>query len=273
MKNFDPLSDTILNYVKGQLGTKELHNFTEQLNADSELREEVAFQRLVMDSLASMNNDQLRTHIQTSIHQIDSASDQTTSISNTELQTSRKKKVFSLKKQWLSIAASLLFLICLGGLWYINDNFSDQSLADANHKLPSPSFQFKGDQSSSNKDIFKQVSAAYSSKDYPKAIELLSSVTPSPEYNKARFHLGNLYLETDQATNAISVFEDLLTKNDIRYQEEVQWLVAVAYLQNNEPDQSRKALRPILKDPAHSFYKQAVTLAKNLNSPLRIFVF
>ncbi len=273
MQNFDPTSDKISRYLAGKMTDEGLAAFNEQLKADPELKEEVAFRKMVMESVKSQSNEQLRAQINTVVKEAHTLAGQSSpgAMPAREL-SNRTAKVISLNRRILSIAASVLILILLGASWYANRQFSNDSLVASNFELKTPTSNLRGennDETDFNNDVMK----AYSNKDFHKAAELLASIPPSPIYNKAQFHLGNLYLKLNNPSRAIVVFQNLLKKNDPRYQEEVQWLLCLAHLKNNDVKQTTQTLESILQNQEHSFYSNALQLKKKLYSPWRKIVF
>ena len=264
MEKFDQISDKITKYLMGNLSSPELEAFSAQLNADSELKEEVEFRRFVMEGVKSFNNEKLRASISSSMKEVEKPTGQI-SDKTTSTKSSSSGKIISFGRRQMAIAASVLVLLTFGTFWNANQNYSNPSLVASYHDLPSPSVGLKGD-AENNSDLFKEVAAAYSSKDFAEAIRQLSSVQPSPSYNKAQFHLGNTYLEVNQPQDAIKVFQALLKIRDVRYQEEVEWLLAVAHLQNDDLSSTNKQLNEILQNKDHSMYEKALELKKQLNS-------
>ncbi len=274
MKDFDNISDTITKYLNGKLDVKELATFSKQLKTNPELKEEVVFRRIVMEGAKSLSNDQLRTQIKSTIKELNNGSKadepfQANQAANDSPPATAR--IVPMGKKLMAIAASLLILVAIGGLWNANRNYTNSSLAMANHDLPSPAIGLKGD-IENNATLFKEVADAYSSKDYGTAVELLSSVQPSPSYNTAQYHLGNLYLKIQQPEKAIGIFEGLSKTGDVRYEEEVQWLLAIAHLENNDIASTEKQLGEILQNTDHSMYDKASNLQNQLNSFWRILV-
>ncbi len=268
MKDFYQISDTITKYLKGQLSGEELTAFSSQLDTDPELREEVAFQKLVMEGIKSSANEQLRAQIKSTIIEMDAEpnADQQPKADETIVSTSQSNtKIIPLGKRILSIAASLLILLAVGGLWNANQNYTNNSLISAYHDLPSPTIGLKGN-AENNANLFKEVAKAYSDEDYREAIRLLNTVQASPIYTKAQYHLGNVLLEIQQPEEAIEVFEGLLTTGDVRYKDLAEWLLAIAYLQKNDLEKTESQLDKILQNPDHSMHGKAAQLKKQLNS-------
>lgn len=253
MENFNPESERISRYLLQKMTPEEAASFDRQLTVDQELKEEVDFRRLVMESVQSLGNDQLRESIKTSIKNFPD-----------EQPLPKRAKFRFLKSRVLTMVASLLLLLALGGLWYANQTYSNATLFADNFELPIPDFT-RGD-NSNQPDLFEKVMNAYSANDYNAAIALLASVPPSPEYNKAQFHLGHLYLKTKQSENAISVFQGLIERGDVRYDEEGEWLLVLAHLQHDQPEKGREYLDHILQNPGHEMHNKALALQKKMNN-------
>lgn len=170
-----------------------------------------------------------------------------------------------------SIAASISILILAGALWFANANFSNQALVADHFQLPA--FTQRDIDNDNLDELSKKVADAYAAKDYIQAISLLSSIPESPLYNEAQYHLGNLYLETNQPAKAIAPLETLIDRNDARYVENAQWLLVVAHLKNDDLEKTKLSLETILQNPNHFKYGQAKELKKKMSAFWRNFVF
>ena len=139
MKDFDDISSTITKYIKGLLTGKELEAFTQQLERDSELREEVEFRKLMIDGIKILGDQRLKKNIERVKRNIkDEESDPD------EVHVGRLKiktlnwNIIPSKKRIVWIAASVLLAI-LSGFLYANLNYTNQKLAAKNYSFSSVS--------------------------------------------------------------------------------------------------------------------------------------
>lgn len=174
-------------------------------------------------------------------------------------------------KRIYAIAASIVILIAIGNFWYANKTYSNKALIAKYFNLQEPSL--RDVQNAQGDDFFKQLSEAYSLKDYDRAIVLLSEAPSSFNYPMAQFHLGNLYLTTGKSAQAVEVFIALEKIEDKRYVDELVWLQALAFLQNNDEKEAIRRLEIILQNQEHSLHKQASELHLKLESSWRKIVF
>ncbi len=187
------------------------------------------------------------------------------------IHTKIKRKQLSFPIKIYSIAASIAVLIVIGNLWYATKTYSDKALIAHFHKLPEPTLRDTGVEQENL--LINQLSEAYSTKDYNKAIALWSKVSTDSSYEMAQFHLGHLYLKTGASPQAIEVLNSLQETGDKRYMEDVDWLLAMAYLQNNEETKALTQLEKIVQNPGHSLYSQAKEMQSKLTSNWRKLVF
>ncbi len=278
MKNFDQISDTITSYVSGRLSGEGLESFMQKMQDDPDLKEEVAFRRLVAEGAKAFGNEQLRNQIRQGIEE---ASEEDTSEQKQQQVTAQppniktlRPKIIPMRRRLMAIAAAIMVLVVAGMFRHANNQYSNQALVADNHAMPSPAILLKGGDADDTKNIFAKAADACSTKDYEKGIALLASVPPSDAaYNKAQFHLGNLYLTTEQPKKAIGVFSSLKETGDVRYAEDTDWLLILAFLQNGDLEKVKLGLDAILQNPDHSLFNQASSLQKKLNSAWRGLVF
>lgn len=244
--------DKIEDFVAGRLSAEQEQTFKAKMEAEPEFLQEVEAHQDAHDVVGMYAKIRMKEKVK-SLHQ----KSKTTS------------GVFQ-KKNYL-VAASISILMIMSGFWFAGTNFSNQALVADNFQLPTFSQRNIGNNNAD--EISKQVKDAYTNKDYEQAISLLSSIPQSLAYNKAQYHLGNLYLQEKHSLNAIAVFQDLIESGDTRYLEDAQWLLVIAHLQNDDVELAKLSLEQILQTPGHSLYNRALEMKKKLNSFWREIVF
>ena len=73
-------------------------------------------------------------------------------------------------------------------------------------------------------------------------------------------YLGISYLQLDDATAAIELWEDV--KNTHPYEAQIRWYLALAYLKNNQPRKAETILTSISSDAYK--YKQANSILESI---------
>ena len=175
-------------------------------------------------------------------------------------------------RNYLAIAAGILLLIMAGGFWFTNRHYSDSALLADAYNFPqfSEVIDFKGGNGVEN--LLQNGGNAYRDGNYENAIQLLSTIQDtSVHYNAAQFNLGNLFLKTTQSQKAINAFSSI--QKGTQYQEEIDWYLALAWLQKNNTTQTKVELEKILQNPKHSFYNKALDLNNSLKSFYRKLLF
>ncbi|MEZ4926582.1 MAG: hypothetical protein R3A50_09915 [Saprospiraceae bacterium] len=71
------------------------------------------------------------------------------------------------------------------------------------------------------------------------------------------------YLKADEPSGAIPLLEDVLLTGNPLYQDDAEWLLALAILPQNT-ERSRQALQAISRNPSHAYRIKAIKLIKQL---------
>lgn len=103
--------------------------------------------------------------------------------------------------------------------------------------------------------------AAYSNKDYAKAVGILEEVNKAkPADLQVPYYIGTCYLALDKPNQAETHFKALLGKTNAYYFEHAQWYMALIYVYKGELDKSKAILEEVVKNPNHYFLTQAENL-------------
>lgn len=110
------------------------------------------------------------------------------------------------------------------------------------------------DPPASYQDSLWQVAAqAFSQANHQASIELLNLVLQDPEEasaGKAHFYLGVVHLQMNQVDQAIASFD--LVDSASTYQDQARWYRALAFMANNDRENSRAAIQELI-DSGQSF--------------------
>ncbi len=185
----------------------------------------------------------------------------------------QSRKIFSLPRRVLSIAASIAILVA-GFLWVQSNNQStgyDSALAyyDFNELY---SEGLKGDVGNpSEKEMErKEVIDKIKSKEYNEVIELLNST--SLDENESLL-LGHAYIskgisegKLGHFKTAILIVSSLLQSENIKVKEETEWLLLIGYSKDVEKEaEFNQLLNSIISNRDHIFYGKAVKVKEQLN--------
>lgn len=100
---------------------------------------------------------------------------------------------------------------------------------------------------------------------FESAIGLLEQVPASdPQFTDAQFLLGTAYLLDGKYGNAIPIFEKLSPDESFLRADRAKWYLALAFLGNAQPEQAKVLLAEISKDRGNDFQIKARELGRRL---------
>ena len=215
-------------YFLEELSQEEHSEFTALLEKDAEFKEQFDFERSVQRAIKSKKRKELQEKIQ--------------GFEN-ESNISPKGKVIIWRP--LLIAASIALLFSLG-IYVFNPFKNDDPsrlYAESYQKYPNTVFPITRG-SDQNKSTEFQAFEAYEMNDDAKAIELFKTLQEEQSADYINFYLGQSYLNNDQAQEAITQFQEIIS-NQQQFSDEAQWYLALAYLKNEDIENAIKALELI----------------------------
>jgi len=151
-----------------------------------------------------------------------------------------KKKTVSVValggRKWYMAAASVVFLMVLGGLllFTMPRNYSNEDLFRKYYSTENVLDVAR----SGNANIVEAV-IKFQEKDYKTATQLFSTILQSETDNTAAwFYNGIACIETEQFGNAIKSFQRIITDNNSFYIEHAEWYLGLCYLKNNDTNKA-----------------------------------
>ena len=240
--------ELIERYLAGDLPPEEKAAFEERLLKEKALAEELEKQRL--------------THMATDIY--------AQLLTKEKIKTISQQVVNSKKRtrRLLSLAAAIAILIIAGGGYFFgSNNYSNQALAQKYFDVYPDRITTMG----AITDVsIEQGMKAYNEKKFDDALDIFSSLPDTIEqYELIELYIGITRLGTDQVSAAINTLEQI-TNSGNQYAEAAQWYLALAYLENENPEAAIILLNKIVQDESFQS-SNAERLLKNLNHPLRKF--
>ncbi len=244
--------DRIESYVEGTNPPQEKIKFEQDLEQDPKLKEEYHAYIATQHAIEDLALDQVRAKV-----------------ARIAQHPPRSAKVFQLNRRAIAIAAGFLLLIAAFSFLYGRQQYSDQKLFAQQYESPNWS-PIRGTTAATAQ--YDQAIASLQAGNKQEAMAQLSGITRADEvYANAQYALGHLQLQGEQATDAAKTFETLRELNDKRYQENVDWFLALAYLQAGNETQANRQIGTILQNQQHPYYQDALTLQSRLQSFWRRF--
>ena len=108
------------------------------------------------------------------------------------------------------------------------------------------------------------IMAKYDSKKYDDALNGLNDyLTENPDYFKAKFYRGLIYLKNKDLDNAIRDFEEVIQSNST-FKEEAEWYLSLSYIRAKKKDAAVSLLSQ-MKQSSLTQAAKAEDLLKNVN--------
>jgi TolA-binding protein len=171
----------------------------------------------------------------------------------------------SLKKSYLTIAATIAVLLAVGGFIrysLFNSGKNYETVFEKYYKVYPVTFQNRGaqDQNSLNSAL-----QAYESKDYYKAINLLAEVEKAyPDYSCiAAFYKGLSCIEISDYKNAIQSFNKVISAPYNIYTSNAHWYMALTWMKLNNLSETRTHLKWLIAND-RQLGKQAAEMLKEI---------
>lgn len=234
MDNSELNTEKLIQYLDGDLTGADLDNFEKRLSQDSGLQLE--FENLTLAKMAIRGYG--LKHQVASVHR-----EMLDEFKSTQ---KREAKTYSIVRSSLKYAASIaLVLFSIGAYLYISS--SPNKLYDDNY-MPYTLSVTRSEATGS--DLEK----AFNQKHYNAVINAFTKLK-NPD-DKEYFLAGQAYLSTHQANSAIPAFKQVLLSSgsSIRFKEDAEYYLGLAYLENNQPAKAASVFDKIHNDKDHLYH-------------------
>lgn len=209
--------DRIVAYLKGQLSAEEEHNFMKELEDNPKLREKaIATARLIKglkDVGSEQDSDIQRVILASSRQDIDVAA-------KNAIHTKAKVFSFARSAKWLSIAASVFFIVWLGLTYYTYRNTT--TLGTEYDDVFTSDIFVRGQETQTEAE--------------KKLLNLFNNVKDNKKIDETIHELTLCWeLSTMDTYNDYTVFSA-----------EIGWNLAIAHLKNNDKKEAQEVLEKII---------------------------
>lgn len=250
----EDLQEKLEKYLAGTLSLEEISSFEEEITTNEELAAQLQLQFQAQIAVEQAGDGELkdllnkRGHAQFREGEV-----------GTEPESAKvvKPNFLSRPMTWLAIAAAIALLVSLAILL----NPAPASLPDLyaqNYTEVNFPAERSSDPASDTINLWSTIQAAYDGKDYAAALLGLDQMLSQRPDGQAFFFKGICLLKLQRPLEAVEAFEQVPDQNlDSR---RASWYKALAYLQADDLEQSKLALKEIADNEAHSKRKQAQEL-------------
>jgi len=242
MDNSTPGIEQLTRYLDGEMGITERQDFERLLEINEHLRNELNDLRSAKEAIIiyglKENVSKLHKGMMKELR------------NETPVRNIRRRTI----RYTLAIASGLALIIA-GYLAFRFFTLSSEKLYSEQYSA----FELTvvRDQSQKQSTIQK----LYSEKDYKAVIEEKSKMAAVPTTDL--FVSGLSYLELNEPTSAINIFNEVFSRNKISgekiYQDEAEFYLALAYLKIKEYDKAIELMNKIHNDPQHPYHKKFST--------------
>lgn len=210
----------IENYLSRRLSEAEKNEIESKIADDPGFKEQVDSVRLTLNAA---HGHGLKEELE-SIHK--------------ELYPEQKES--SSNQVWIYVTGIAASLILIAIFWVL---FQDKSYSSdelfSNYFKPFPDYVTSR---SSNSDSVSKAFLSYSKGEFKKAVRYFEHVEAKNE--DIRFYLGVSYLGTEEISQAVVTFSDLLQQSN-KYREQLHWYLSLAYVKNQEREKAIQTLKQI----------------------------
>lgn len=229
----------IQKYLQGTLSDAEEQLFHEYIENDPSFADDIPFYEGLNYAFAKADYEQTKAQLHSFY---------------------KEEKRLSWRK-W-SIAATVLVLIGLGSLWYVNT-------VDSSEKLYAQYFEpyknvvqpiVRGEAVKTTKE---QAFKAYDEGDYKEAIVHIDALLKDTPEAILALYKANAQLQLDQTEAAIITLESHIKKTDTIYAE-AQWYLALSYLKLENETKAKNHLNALLQTKSNFKNNEAQELLKSL---------
>lgn len=265
--NTEKYFDAIEKYFEGQMSATEAATFEAEMAKNPALKATVENYQIADEAIEVLIESSLRAELK-DLRQ----AGQQTEITDTSQTTKKEAKVINMRP-WirnLSIAASVALLVGFFTFQYMDNQYSNEQLMQANYG--EVNFSTLRGVNPDNVDnaqlVLEEATAAWEAENYERVIELVQGIPMTDDYYaKAQYMLGHSLYQQGDYKNATIAFDSTVAQEDEKYTDNAQWYAILSAIGADEAMSSiQERLEAIISDTGHGFEQQARDLRQDLGS-------
>ncbi|MFK8005009.1 MAG: tetratricopeptide repeat protein [Saprospiraceae bacterium] len=233
--NLEEKYTLIEKYLAKEMQGEELENFETQLQTDHELKEELNLHQQVAETLKGEKVHQLRSVL----------NDVDKNWEAPSKKDSAKVVNFNFRRV-LTIAAAFSLLI-IGYQWFTNSNLSSEELYAANFETyPMLLNQRSIEENPTDLVTYNNAITFYNKKEFTQAeVAFEKLLQGQPDNISFQFYQANIFLASQNAAQAVPIFQKILEGNNPLIEEQTRWYLSLAHLQLNQKENAKALLEKI----------------------------
>lgn len=233
-------------FLMQRLGKEASQSFDQKM-ADEAFREEVEWQRQLLDAVKGDAQEQAKAQLQ--------ALEQ-----NIRRQAGSSPKPQARRRRMLllwALAAAIVGLFV--AVWVLYTPPSDPEQLFAANFSPYPNELVKIERNDPSLSPRQSTFVAYQAGNFPEAIEGFDRWLAEAPQSDVRFYKAQALMALDRLSEALPILNDIRRQQGHRYQHPAHWYAALIYLQRQEREAAKEALRSLLEEESKTFKKEAAT--------------
>lgn len=257
MKTSD--QDRIDAYLYKKMSEVQIAAFEKEIQQNEALAEALDLARLEQQTLRLIAQEELRSNM---------ADWKAEKLAGLSPEAKVLPLTSSRRRYWLSAAASILLLITVP-LWWASSNYNNRALTANVLGLKTSSTDRSNTQTDNPLLLPLDLIRAGQ---LEQALQELNKLIETPYAIKANLLKGEIYTEQENFSAAIDIYTKISNlESDLGSSEQAEWLLANVYLATNQETQAKSILDRISINNNHLKQKEALSLVKKLDSFWRKF--
>lgn len=248
-------------YLTNELSAIDKASFERDIQADTELRQEVDRQRNIRLGLRALG-------IERAIEQARQHYKATTEAAPTEQARTIVRPLMSWR--YWAAAASVVLVLGLGYYAYQQTTAQQDAVAFTETFTPDPSGQLlkdfpSGRVASTTRTQFLDAISSYKAGNYDAVIDQLKTLpTDKQTVDYKNYFLGLSYLANKQLAEAIPLLAKASTAASTSIRRKAEWFLALAYVKNGQKEKALPTLKRISMDKANPFQSTAQRVLRKI---------
>jgi len=265
-------TELIEQYLLGELNRKEEKQVEDRMVFDTEFADEVTFMRHVVNASKVEAKEEARKKLKSVENELAGKLEEQADKEMQNEKGIRKNKILNIRRNWMYYAAALALLVAVG--IYLNQIIGSRDIYEG-YFSPHPNTLISYARGSDVPKEFSRFSRQeynlivramkhYENGNYAKAAGLFEqNVEKKPENAGLVFYMAVSQLGADKTAKAINNLIFLKELDQPPYREQISWYLALAYLNDKQPEKAKALLEGISNHSDHPRSKSARELLED----------